>query len=140
MRHPEEPDPAFVRKLKTALPPELAASFTPTQLLGLQRCFGLRHGGRHALDLRRSFWTPFGRVYVVLLCGPERRAPDRRSFERLLRGGLRVGGVLASALLAAVLGLVLLGALHVLKLLAGIDVLPGIDMLPDRSLAELLRR
>jgi len=139
MRHPETPDPAFARRFLAALPPELAASFTPAQLMGVQRVFGLRHGGRHPLDFRRSVWTPFGRVYLVLLAGGERRAPERRSLERLLRGGLRAGDVLASASVACLMVLMLLGALLVLKLLAGIDLFPGIDVLPDEGLIRLLR-
>jgi len=139
MRHPETPDPAFARRFLAALPPDLAASYTPAQLAGVQRCFGLRHGGRHALDFRRSVWTPFGRVYLVVLAGAERRAPERRSLERLLLGGLRAGDVVASASLACLLVLMLLGALHVVKLLAGIDLFPGIDMLPDEGLIGLLR-
>jgi hypothetical protein len=139
MRHAEIPDPNFTRRFLAALPPDLAATFTPQQLMGVQRCFGLRHGGRHALDLRRSFWTPFGRFYLVLLAGPERRAPERRSFERLLAGGLRAGDVVVSAGLALALLLCLLGVLHTAKLLLGIDVFPGIDMLPDEPLIRLLR-
>lgn len=140
MRGPDAPDPAFTRKFRAALPPELAASFTDAQLLGVQRCFGLRHGGRHPLDFRRSVWTPFGRVYLVLLAGPERRAPQRRSLERLLRGSLRAGDALASAGVVSVLMLCLLGVLHTVKLLLGIDVFPGIDVVPDEWLIALLKK
>lgn len=140
MRHPDVADPRFTEKFLAALPKELAASFTAEQLLGVQRCFGLRHGGRHRLDFRRSVWTPFGRVYVVLLAGPERRAPARRSLERLLRGGRRAGDAALSALAATALLLCLLGVLHTLKLLLGIDLFPGIDVVPDDWLIALLRR
>ena len=139
MRHPDSPDPAFARRFLKALPPELAASFTPAQLMGVQRCFGLRHGGRHPFDLRRSFWTPFGRVYLVLLAGAERRDPERRSFERLLRRGGRGAELLVSATVLLALLLLALGGLHALKLMAGIDVVPGVDMLPDGWLVDWLR-
>lgn len=139
MRHPEIPDPLFARRFLAALPAELAASFTPAQLMGVQRAFGLRHGGRHRLDFRRSIWSPFGRFYLVVLAGPERRAPERRSLERLLRGGFGAAGVAASAALACVMVLMALGALLVVKLLLGIDLFPGIDMLPDEGLIGLLR-
>jgi hypothetical protein len=36
----------------------------------------------HRLNIRVSFWTPWGRVYLVQLGGPERRAPSRRLEER----------------------------------------------------------
>jgi hypothetical protein len=136
----DQPDAAFARRFLASLPPELAASFTREQLLGVQRCFGLRHGGTHPLDVRRSVWTPFGRFYVVLLAGPERRAPDRRSFERLLRGGWRLGSALLASGALAVLVLASFGALLALKLLLGIDLVPGIDMLPDEPLIEAMRR
>jgi hypothetical protein len=126
-------NPAFVRRFLAALPPELAASYTPAQLAGVQRCFGMRHGAAHALDLRRSLWTPFGRVYVVLLAGPERRAAKRPP------AVVRLAGAVAAAGVATLLLLVLLGGLHAAKLLAGIDVFPGLDVLPDGSLIALLR-
>lgn len=139
MRHPQTPDPAFSRRFLASLPPALAASFTPAQLLGVQRAFGLRHGRGHTLDFRRSIWSPFGRFYLVVLAGPERRAPERRSLERLLRGGFAAGGVAASAALVCLLVLMALGALLVVKLLLGIDLFPGIDALPDEGLIGLLR-
>lgn len=139
MHQAEQPDPAFARRFLAALPPDLAASFTPRQLMGVQRCFGLRHGGRHALDLRRSFWTPWGRFYVVMLAGPERRGPDRLSFERLLRAGGHAGGALVAAAVVLVLLLVAMSVLHALKLVAGIDLFPGIDVLPDAWLIRELR-
>lgn len=36
----------------------------------------------HRVNIRLSFWTPWDRVYVVLLGGPEGRAPSRRVEER----------------------------------------------------------
>jgi hypothetical protein len=140
VRPQDQPDAAFARRFLAALPPDLAATYTREQLLGVQRCFGLRYGRAHAIDLRRSVWTPLGRVYLVLLAGPERRAPDRRSFERLLRGGWRLAGALVSAAGVAVLVLAVLGALLAVKLMLGIDLVPGIDMLPDEPLIEALRR
>lgn len=136
----DAPDPGFSRRFLAALPPELAATFTPDQLLGVQRAFGLRHGGRHPLDFRRSVWTPLGRIYLVLLAGPERRAPARRSLERLLRGGLRLGDAAIAAAVASALLLCLLGLLHTAKLLLGIDLFRGIDVIPDGWLIALLGR
>jgi hypothetical protein len=140
MRHPDAPDPAFIRRFLAALPPDLAASYSQQQLMGVQRCFGLRHGGRHPLDLRRSVWTPFGRVYVVLLAGRERRDAERRLFDSMLAGGRCLVDVAASAVLASVLLLCGLGLLYAAKLALGIDLVPGIDVLPDEDLLRQLQR
>lgn len=136
---PTRPHPGFARKFLAALPPDLAATFTEEQILGVQHAFGLRHSGRHPVDLRRSIWTPFGRIYLVVLAGRERRAPQRRSFERLLAGGGRLGGAVLAACVTTTLLLVGLGALHAAKLMLGIDLVPGIDMLPDEALIRALR-
>jgi hypothetical protein len=139
MRQQPLPQPAFVQKFLATLSPELAASFTPDQLAGVQRAFGLRHGGRHAFDLRRSLWTPWGRFYLVLLAGSERRSDERRALARVLEGLSRLADAMFSA---ALLGLLLLGALGVvyaLKLGLGIDLVPGVDVLPDEALLRDLR-
>lgn len=36
----------------------------------------------HPFNVRLSFWTPWGRVYLVLVGGPERRPSDRRREDR----------------------------------------------------------
>jgi hypothetical protein len=138
MRHQPLPQPAFVRKFLATLSPELAASFTPDQLAGVQRAFGLRHGPRHPFDLRRSVWTPWGRFYLVLLLGPERRSDERRVAGRLLGRLARLADALVSAAALLLLALGALGLAYALKLALGIDLVPGVDMLPDEALRTLL--
>lgn len=128
MRLTPPADPRFTRRFLAALPPDVAASFTPDQIAAVQRCFGLRHAGRHPLDIRRSLWTPFGRIYLVLLAGAERRAEDpTRSLRRAGKAS-----VAAAASLAVLAGVAV--CLLLLKRLAGIDVIPGLDALPDEAL------
>jgi hypothetical protein len=139
MRHLPLPQQAFVQKFLATLSPELAASFTPDQLAGVQRAFGLRHGGRHAFDLRRSVWTPWGRLYLVLLLGPERRSDERRALARVLEGLSRLTDAVFSAALLVLLLLGALGVVYALKLGLGIDLVPGVDVLPDKGLIRDLR-
>lgn len=140
MRAQPLPDEGFTRKFLRSLPPDLAASFTAEQLAGVQRAFGLRHGPRHPLDLRRSVWTPWGRIYLVLLAGPERRSTERRTLERVLAGLGRAADAMVCATLALCVLLGALGALYALKLALGIDLVPGLDVLPDEALIRDIRR
>lgn len=134
MRAQPLPDESFTRKFLRTLPPDVAASFTPEQLAGVQRAFGLRHGPRHPFDLRRSIWTPWGRVYLVLLVGPERRSDERRAIERVLAGLGRAADAMVSTTLALCLLLGALGVAYALKLALGIDLMPGVDVMPDEAL------
>lgn len=132
MRLTPPADPRFTQRFLAALPPDVAASFTPDQLAAVQRCFGLRHAGRHPLDIRRSLWTPVGRLYLVLLAGRERRE-DGRSLA--VRRGIKAT-LAAGATLAALAGA--LACLVVLKRMVGIDFIPGLDALPDEALLAWL--
>lgn len=65
----------------------------------------------HPLDIRVSFWTPLGRVYLVILGGPERRAPGRRREERKRHPLLGLNNVLVVVGFAAILvGAAVLGS------------------------------
>jgi hypothetical protein len=140
MRAQPLPDDTFTRKFLRTLPPDLAASFTAEQLAGVQRAFGLRHGPRHPFDLRRSVWTPWGRIYLVLLAGPERRSTERRAIERVLAGLGRAADAAVSATLTLCVLLAALGVAFALKLALGIDLMPGVDVLPDEALIRDIQR
>ena len=68
------PTPAqrFIARFLARVPPDVAASFTPTQLAAINRAFGMRYEAGHALDIRRHLRLPWGRFYLVLLAGRDR--------------------------------------------------------------------
>ena len=96
------PAEAFKIRFLARIPAELAKSFTPDQLAAIQRAFGTRYAMEHAVDVRRTVTLPWGRFYLVLLGGKDRRSEHRRRQASLL-GWL----LLASAALIAVGCLVL---------------------------------
>jgi hypothetical protein len=140
-RHPvamPEPDPLFIARFRARIDPDTAESFTPRQLAAIHLAFALRTLPRHGLDLRRSIPTPWGRMYLAIIAGREKRGADRLRGERRMR---RVSAAADLALLAGVALLLCLigaGALYLAKMALGIDLVPGIDMLPDRELRHLL--
>ncbi len=64
---------AFIARFLARVPREVAASFTPAQLQAVQRAFGMRYVMEHAIDQRRTLHLPWGRYYLVLLAGRDRR-------------------------------------------------------------------
>lgn len=95
------PSEAFIARFLRQMPPEVAASFTPDQLAAVQRAFGMRYAMDHAVDVRRSVTLPWGRFYLVLLGGRDRRQEGRRPRWRAFTGcagasvGLLVGWLAA---------------------------------------------
>ncbi len=87
---PPAPDPDFAARLRARVPADVAASFTPDQLAAMQRAFGTRYAMEHAVDVRRTVTLPWGRFYLVLLFGRDRRrddrSGDRRGWNRLAQG------------------------------------------------------
>jgi hypothetical protein len=75
MSRPESPTPldGFISRFLARVPPDVAASFSPTQLTAVQRAFGMRYVMDHAVDMRRTLHLPWGRYYVVLLGGKDQR-------------------------------------------------------------------
>ncbi len=67
------PANAFIARFLARVPREVAASFTPAQLQAVQRAFGMRYVMEHAIDLRHTLRLPWGRFYLVLLAGRDRR-------------------------------------------------------------------
>ena len=70
------PSDAFIARFLARVPPDLRASFTPTQLAAIQRAFGMRYTMDHALDVRRHVRLPWARYYLVVLCGRDYRPTD----------------------------------------------------------------
>jgi hypothetical protein len=101
--------PALQRVL-WRLPEGLRASFTPAQLAALDKALDANNPTRHSINLRL---TLFGRAYLVLLAGPERRDRARRVEEREKHPLSTPGNIAALAALAAI-GLCLGYALRVL--------------------------
>ncbi|WP_291297983.1 hypothetical protein [Elioraea sp.] len=140
--HPPAPfaetDPLFVARFRARIPPDVAASFTPEQLAAIHTAFALRTLPRHSLDLRRSLPTPWGRMYLAIIAGREKRGQARRQAERARR---RAGAVGDFALLGALSCLVVVigaGGLYLAKMALGIDLVPGVDMLPDKAMLQAL--
>lgn len=67
------PAAQFIARFLARVPRDVAASFTPAQLAAIQRAFGMRYSAGHALDIRRHFRLPWGRFYVVVILGRDRR-------------------------------------------------------------------
>lgn len=104
-----EPSTALARVL-ARLPREICAGLTPEQLAALDGALDFENPTRHPLNLRV---TLFGRAYLTILGGRERRSPARRVEERM-RHPLRSPGNIAFLIGLAILGLVLGNTLHAL--------------------------
>jgi hypothetical protein len=61
--------------------------------------------GSHPVNIRITLPSPWGRVFVLLLAGPERRSPDRRRAERARHPLATLGNILAMALFGSLVGL-----------------------------------
>lgn len=107
MSHPKSPTPieGFITRFLARIPPDVAASFSPEQLAAVQRAFGMRYAMQHAVDVRRTLYLPWGRYYMVLLGGKDRRneggsgscAALLRLMVDTLACGAMLGGLAASA-------------------------------------------
>ncbi|GAB4380510.1 MAG: hypothetical protein Kow00121_36910 [Elainellaceae cyanobacterium] len=77
MKSSPRSDTSF-KQITNSIPPEIAATFTPQQLEGLQQaCRQVAWRNQHAIDIRFSIPIPKQGVYVVFLAGRERRSPQR---------------------------------------------------------------
>ena len=70
-------DTALFRALYRRLNPRIRASLTLEQVEELRIAAAELHHGRHRLDLRLAIPSPFGRFYVVLFAGRDRRRTNR---------------------------------------------------------------
>jgi hypothetical protein len=67
--------------LLARLPDEIHSRLTPDLKEALARATAPRRWGEHPIDIRLSIPLPFGRYYLALVLGPERRSEDRRKAE-----------------------------------------------------------
>lgn len=137
---PPEPDPLFIARFKARIDPEVGDTFTGEQLSAIHTAFALRTLPRHSLDFRRSIPLPWGRYYLAIVAGPEKRGQARRTADRAMTGARVIAD--AALLLGTILVLTAIGAgvLYLGKMAVGLDLVPGTDMLPDSDLRQILLR
>jgi hypothetical protein len=82
------------------LPDEIHSRLTPDLKEALARATAPRAWGEHPIDIRLSIPLPFGRYYLALVLGPERRNDERRKTESASHR------VMTPANLAFILGIV----------------------------------
>jgi hypothetical protein len=133
-----EADALFIARFRARLDPETAASFTPRQLDAIHLAFALRTLPRHSLDYRRSVPTPWGRTYLAIIAGREKRGQARRHAEQAIRGAGLAADIALFGIVALVLIMLGAGGLYLAKMGLSIDLFPGIDMLDDKALRQLL--
>ena len=61
-------------RFRARVPSHIAATFSAEQLSALQEAFGVRGTARHGLRWRVTLHLPWGRYYLVLMAGRDRRA------------------------------------------------------------------
>ena len=71
----------FLRRL----PPEVRSSLDPKQEAAIRSAAGSRAGASHPVDIRLSIPLPWGRFYLAIAGGHDRRNPARRARDRRLR-------------------------------------------------------
>ena len=76
--------------LLRAMGPAVRAGLTAEQETAIRAAARQDTWQRHPFDIRLSLPTPFGRIYLALIAGRERRSTSRLAVERapLARGGL----------------------------------------------------
>ncbi|GIK99610.1 MAG: hypothetical protein BroJett029_38190 [Alphaproteobacteria bacterium] len=98
----------FLRRL----PQQVRASLTSEQEAALKAAAGARAADSHPVDLRFSLPTPWGRYYLALFGGRDRRSRARRQADRRHRPLLTASNALfASGVLGGICVLILLGLL-----------------------------
>ncbi len=70
-----------IKRLLAGLPADSGVTFSSAQLEVIKTAFGARKGAR-PVDIRISI-PIWWRWYLVLLAGPDRRAPERNKEERM---------------------------------------------------------
>jgi hypothetical protein len=67
------------------LPDEIHSRLTPDLKRAIAQAAAPRGWNGHKVDIRLSLPLPFGRYYLALVLGPERRRPERRATESAAR-------------------------------------------------------
>ena len=87
--------------LLSRMPDEARASFNEAQLAALREAAADSNWASHPVDIRLSIPLLVKRLYVVFLCGEERRDTARRSAERRRFPLAKIGNLLFIAGIAA---------------------------------------
>ena len=103
------------------IPPKVTATFTPSQIRAIAKAVYDRPGQGPAVNIRVSVPLLFGRVYIAVLAGRERRSRQRLREERAANP-LATAGNLVFMIVAA---LVFYGAIGALALFYLSTRLPG---------------
>jgi len=108
----------FLRRL----PPEVRSSLDPKQEEAIRSAAGGRSAASHPVDIRLSLPLPWGRFYLAIAGGQERRNPARRARDRRLRPLTTTGNSLFFGILVGSFCLLLLSALLFYDAIASVIV------------------
>ena len=92
------------------LAPEIRDSLSSEQEDAIRAAAEKNTWDNHFLDLRFSVPTPFGRFYVALLGGPERRSAARRAMDRKRYSLIRPGNLVLMTIVFLLVAWILFGA------------------------------
>lgn len=82
-RAPSLPPQEFTARFLALMPPRVAQSFTADQLDAIRKAFGNRYVFSPPVDIRRRIRLPWGKYYLVIQAGRDKRTP----IGRLATGG-----------------------------------------------------
>ncbi len=100
----------FSRHLLANMPPDVASSFTDSQLSYVEQAIENRPERRHPVDIRLSIPLLGHRFYLVFLFGREIRSPARRQLDRAKRLMWTFGNIVTFALFLLLLIPTVVGA------------------------------
>lgn len=113
----------YLRRLLEKVEPEVCATLSDAQLVALSRAT-LPEPSPHLVQYRVSI--PFGRFYVALFIGRERRSRERLRREGQTRAELvNLALFLMGALLVGIATIAIVVGLYIVKSAMGIDILDG---------------
>ena len=113
-----------IEEAKIAERPQSGAAASPAPPAGVEAVPSAAAASRewsneHPVNIRLSVPLLFGRFYVTLLAGPERRSPERLSAERRKHPLWKAGNLLVMLLAGSTIALALLAFIQ----LVGLDAL-----------------
>ena len=101
---------ARAESLVQSVESEIQATMTPEQIVALRKAARRHPWTHHPVNIRFSLPLPFGRYYIRVVAGPERRSPDRRASDRSAARRFPLGGLLlfiAAGMLVGLAGLMI---------------------------------
>ena len=102
------------RHLLANMPPDVASSFTDTQLSYVAEAIENRPPSGHPVDIRLSIPLLGRRFFLVFLFGWEARSPARRERDRARRLLWRFGNIVTFALFLLLLLPIVIGAVRLI--------------------------